>query len=486
MTQHGGTCHAFARHQTSRVPIDAIWSSIQHYSLGKERHGHGSLAQTIFHLDRKHHQGAQFRLSHTRQVCPVNVDDASAPDWTGIATTDALWTETLSGTVDEVWSCWTSDVEKWLLAAGCLQQKSPERPLGSEPKAVHGQHRMADQQDVTERRLRRHIRRLQAAQWVSHHGRQPNPHLVRKLLRDAPVGPERQAISLQQWGGGLQMARNRLNALVKIKHDEAIAQWRQKISEVSGACQWVKRAEPTPWVIRDSRGDITGDRSHAVQDLEDHWTTIFGQQDWDPEPFWQLYAEDLPPRRRAPKLPPINCAQIKKVAMQLRRKAYGPDGVSAQMLLQLPQPALIRAGQMLNMFERRGTWPVGLQHWKIIFLPKKRPCSVPTLSGVRPIAVGPIMYRLWSSLRLKQLNTWVADRFDKFQAGGQGGPDVYSLLSLDIDITALRRLAGVCLDYKKAFDSADYRMGIQVLERLGAPSRITSGCFTISGVTTRD
>ncbi|CAL1142367.1 unnamed protein product, partial [Cladocopium goreaui] len=218
-------------------------------------------------------------------VCPVNVDDASAPDWTGIATTDALWTETLSGTVDEVWSCWTSDVEKWLLAAGCLQQKSPERPLGSEPKAVHGQHRMADQQDVTERRLRRHIRRL--------------------------------------------------------------------------------------------------------QDLEDHWTTIFGQQDWNPEPFWQLYAEDLPPRRRAPKLPPINCAQIKKVAMQLRRKAYGPDGVSAQMLLQLPQPALIRAGQ---------------------------------------------------------------------------------------------RLAGVCLDYKKAFDSADYRMGIQVLERLGAPSRITSGCFTISGV----
>ena len=85
------------------------------------------------------------------------------------------------------------------------------------------------------------------------------------------------------------------------------------------------------------------------------------------------------------------------------------------------------------------------------FLPKKR---VAGLDEVRPICVGPALYRLWASLRLDHMKPWLATFLDKHQAGGVGGPDVQSLLlTLDLDKHPQDYPVGLCLDYAKAFDS---------------------------------
>eukprot|EP00435_Cladocopium_sp_Y103_P037937 s78_g10.t1 len=234
---------------------------------------------------------------------------------------------------------------------------------------------LADQQDITERQLCRHLKRLQEAQQVVYRGRQPSPQLIRNLRRHAhhaPEGAERQAISRQQRGAGLRMARDRFNALLKTKHDEAMSQWRKRISDMSGACQWVKRVEPTPWIIRDDQGEIVSNRAHAVQKLKCHWITIFGQQPLDTEPFWQLSAADLPPKRHAPRLQPINCAQIGKIAMKLKHKAAGPDGMLLCFYNSLNYTYSCRPNvEHVRKKSNMATGPSTFLHWKVTFIRKK-------------------------------------------------------------------------------------------------------------------
>ena len=86
--QHiGGICHAFARHNTSTVPVDAIWSSVNASGLHFEIDGPGdhSIAQTNLHLCRKQRARSQLRFSHTCQLLdnPTAVD--SAPKWADVA-----------------------------------------------------------------------------------------------------------------------------------------------------------------------------------------------------------------------------------------------------------------------------------------------------------------------------------------------------------------------------------------------------------------
>ena len=169
-------------------------------------------------------------------------------------------------------------------------------------------------------------------------------------------------------------------------------------------------------------------------------------------------------------LHPITCADILAGARKLRKKASGPDGLSGAMISLLPQPALIRAAQMLNNFERRGKWPEALLERRVVFLPKQKAGNVARLDEVRPICIGPSLYRLVASLRLDQMKPWLANFLDEHQTGGVGGPDVASLLlTMELDKNPQAFPVGLCLDYCKAFDSLDTGLAINILERLEAP-----------------
>ena len=113
----------------------------------------------------------------------------------------------------------------------------------------------------------------------------------------------------------------------------------------------------------------------------------------DTEPFRQLYAADFPPKRLAPRLQPLNCAQIRKV-------------------VQLPQPALIYMQPRYWTCSNDKALVASAAGW----------CSshFGDFGGATSVPL------IWGSLRLRQLNTWLAAYSDKLQA--PGGPDVYSLL----------------------------------------------------------
>ena len=242
----GGHRHAVARHQTSTGPIDVIWSSFPTSGLNLELDGPGdhTIAHSDFHMNRKNRTWQHLRLPHPPKLVHDPVVSGDAPDWLDVASTDQEWTNKLRENVDRIWECWIGDVEGWLQTAGLLCTRRAEQKLGSVPRPVSGQHRMADLQDVSERQLSRHIRRLKEARQAAHNGVQPNPALVRKLSRPSLPADEQQALLRGHWGAALTLATHRLQTLLKLKHDEALRKWNERVGEVSGAYRWVKQDSP--------------------------------------------------------------------------------------------------------------------------------------------------------------------------------------------------------------------------------------------------
>ena len=188
---------------------------------------------------------------------------------------------------------------------------------------------MADQQAVPEGQTRRHLRRLQEAHWHSFHGRQCNQRLIHKLRRADVPSDESQAITNGQWGAAITLATRRLQSMLKLKHDAAIQRWKSNTQDVAGACKWIKKNEPVPWIIRDAQDQVTGNRAHAVSELKQHWSAIFCQHRLDTSPFRALYETDLPAVRQPPRLGPINCAQLLTGARKLGRCIGRPEQQNA-------------------------------------------------------------------------------------------------------------------------------------------------------------
>ena len=154
-------------------------------------------------------------FKHTCQLLdnPTAVD--SAPTWADVACSNHERQNKLKQHVDQVWECWIDDVELWLCAAGLCQPRRPERKSGSLPTVLPGQHRLAHQQDVSERQLRRHIRRLKEANYTANSGGAPGANLLKKFRQHDAPDDERSAVYHHQWGGALRMASARLQHHLK-------------------------------------------------------------------------------------------------------------------------------------------------------------------------------------------------------------------------------------------------------------------------------
>ena len=86
----------------------------------------------------------------------------------------------------------------------------------------------------------------------------------------------------------------------------------------------------------------------------------------------------------------------------MKHKAPGPDGFQTEFILLLPPEAIQQLVELFATFESSKTWPSTLLHWKLAFLPKPHKDVIPHAGQMRPIAVGHVLYRIWSRIRLLQ------------------------------------------------------------------------------------
>ena len=185
----GGVLRAVGRHVSSRYAIDGLWSSEAVPALAgsvaeRPREGDHTLVECAFDL-RVPKGGSEWRLART----PEDKREAELlkdVSWQDVACSSRQW-ESLRTDLDAAWQQWCQDSQAWLSAAGALEDRVPERALGSEPRLRSGQHRVSACQSVQERRVRRLVRRLREAQLLQHRGRNVPSELQAALLR-SPTG----------------------------------------------------------------------------------------------------------------------------------------------------------------------------------------------------------------------------------------------------------------------------------------------------------
>lgn len=115
-------------------------------------------------------------------------------------------------------------------------------------------------------------------------------------------------------------------------------------------------------------------------------------------------------------------------------------------------------------------------HWKLAFVPKPHKATIPQASQMRPIAVGQVLYRIWSRIRIVQVQHLFTPLLAPFQSGSQGPGCLDLFISSDQEFPP--KISGSCaaLDYTKCFDSLALRLwagfGLWTLMRPPKPAQM--------------
>ena len=177
-------------HLRSTTPTDSVWvspslsvSSVSTLQPVSDHYG------SRLDLDWEKATGPASRAWEFQRASPLSHDSQTLPEqqgeqlWSQHATDETSWSELRKGTVDAMWVCWTKDAEKYLAESGALQLQSTTCPRGSEPKLRPGGSRRGPGQSLSERQLRRFLRRLAEIQLFTLHGKSPPASLVKACVR---------------------------------------------------------------------------------------------------------------------------------------------------------------------------------------------------------------------------------------------------------------------------------------------------------------
>ena len=133
-------------------------------------------------------------------------------------------------------------------------------------------------------------------------------------------------------------------------------------------------------------------------------------------------------------LPRLTGQMLYDVVHRKNVSAGGLDDWGWRELKVLPVSWFDELARILTLVEETGVWPDGLLDAYIAMIPKTDGDATPV--GQRPLSVLPVVYRIWASARMVQLEgwfkSWVPDSV--FSAGGgRGSVEAWYTTALDIE-----------------------------------------------------
>ena len=173
-------------------------------------------------------------------------------------------------------------------------------------------------------------------------------------------------------------------------------------------------------------------------------------------------------------LPRLTGQMLADVVHRKNVSAGGLDGWGWRVFKVLPVSWFDELARILTKIEDLGVWPDGLLDAYITMIPKTDGNVTPL--GQRPLSVLPVVYRIWASARMGQLDgwfkSWVPDSV--FSAGGgRGSVEAWYTSALDIEevLSAATdsRVHLFVADVVKSSDTVDRGILDRVLSSLGLP-----------------
>lgn len=288
--------------------------------------------------------------------------------------------------------------------------------------------------------------------------------------------------------GAAEWCTEELQKLVSARQSRAVHRWKVRMRSARGAFAWVRKAAPPPWAVRcPEQGVVEASSAGAVKLLEKWWGKLLCKDGCPPEEerlkaFAAEYPEAPTAERRrsagqavaegeqAPE--PVSGGEVRRCIKKMRGRAARPDGWAAALFEQLPDEATDELAEFLRDCENAGEWPEPLTHWRLVFLPKEAGAGVTDADRLRPISVGPLVYRIWACIRVQQGAQGIGEAFVAGQGGGRGTQDAMGLvLELQLGEGFVDRPFWASLDFAKAFDSIEVSVALEVLGLLGAQWR---------------
>lgn len=170
-----------------------------------------------------------------------------------------------------------------------------------------------------------------------------------------------------------------------------------------------------------------------------------------------------------------------------RKSAVGPDGVSRQDLISLPQSGLIALTDMMHAVEQGGRWPEQLVQGFVSSLHKGRGVGV---DAYRPIVVYPLVLRTWSTLRAKDalhsLSSWLPPSVRGGIPGGQAKEIWFQVSQLiEASFAQDQALVGVVVDIQRAFNALPRWPIWSLLAQMDFPIQVVRGWASFLGQQSR-
>ena len=173
-------------------------------------------------------------------------------------------------------------------------------------------------------------------------------------------------------------------------------------------------------------------------------------------------------------LPPLTGDVLAEVVRKKKSTAGGLDGWGWKELKAFPPPWFDGLARILRLVEETGVWPDGLLDAYVAMIPESGGDATPL--GQRPLCVLPVVYRVWASARMMQLEPWFKSWVPSSvysAGGGRSSVDAWFSSALDIE----ECLSGgvdsdihlFVADVVKSFDTVDRSVLDRVLSSLGLP-----------------
>ena len=179
-------------------------------------------------------------------------------------------------------------------------------------------------------------------------------------------------------------------------------------TDYRAACNWCKNADCEKFVMvqqEDGTHTANAEQVHAL--IEQTWIPIFKMHELGTRPTWQHFEEvfgDHIPVSCEYAVDELDGEKLRSACKKMKSaSAPGADGWRVAELQVLPLQLFEKLAQVLNLVEETGTWPVPLTSG-LISLIQKGEGSAP--QKLRPIGLMASVYRLWASLRVRDIMHW--------------------------------------------------------------------------------
>ena len=276
-----------------------------------------------------------------------------------------------------------------------------------------------------------------------------------------------------------------VKGLVAYRRSAGITAWRNWLREdpLVHPYKWLRAdlVPPSPFLqcsraLTPGGSGVLADPARIDEEFRKAWLPYFcrsGQRETSLDEFNDECVGWLP-RLDEFFLPTLTGDMLFQVVKRKSSTAGSLDGWGWRELKVLPVAWFDGLAKILTRVEEIGVWPDGLLDAYITMIPKVDGDATPL--GQRPLTVLPVVYRIWASARMVQLEPWFKEWVPScvFSAGG-GRSSVQAWFTTALDIEEV--LSGIVegdvhifvADVIKSFDTVDRGILDRVLSSLGLP-----------------